>query len=304
VIQTELFENKKIKFPTNPFPDVKPSDFNKLNKKRVTEDFVSENFELMGWRVFEPFTDTGIDRIITKKVCPSGHTPLDVFENSLCRNCGTPTIDITRFLQIKTRSLKNGIFGFTIRPKDIRIDPRHVYVFYCDTTQDFFIVPIFEYLKFFKDVNSNPFSATAFRRENQKLNSLTYDQSKDSWWWGEHSWEKFRNINGLAILQNPDIDLNLDEWIKKTRKLSNELLLTFNAGRSYPQEIESLINDALKTRVKIFEDKSSAMEQKEKVLNYLRTTIKDNTIFESIMKYWETIKNLEIRGETEEEEEE
>jgi hypothetical protein len=302
VVQTKLFENPDRKFPTNPFPDVNPCDFNKLNKKRVTEDFVSENFELMGWRVFEPFTDTGIDRIITKEVCPSGHTPLDAFENRICSKCGKPAIDVTRFLQIKTRSLKNSIFGFTIRPKDIRVDPRHVYVLYCDTTQDFFIVPIFDYLKFFKDINSNPFSATSFRRENQKLNSLAHDQSTGSWRWGEHSWESFRNINGLTILQNPNIDLNLNDWIKKTRELSNQLLMTFNSGRTYPSQIESLVNDALNTRVQLFADKRRAMDQKEKVLNYLRNTIKDYTLFESIMKYWETIKNLEIRGEVEEEE--
>ena len=42
-------ETTEKAFPLNPFPDVEPVDFNKLNKKRVTEDFVGENFKLMGW---------------------------------------------------------------------------------------------------------------------------------------------------------------------------------------------------------------------------------------------------------------
>ena len=298
--QTKLGEKSPKTFPTNPFPDVDPKDFNKLNKKRVTEDFVSENFELIGWKVFEPFTDTGIDRIINKKVCSSGHTPLDVTENT-CSKCGKQTIDIVRFLQIKTRSLKNSIFGFTLKSKDMRIDPRHVYVLYCDSTQDFFIVPVFEYLKFFYDINSNPFSATSFRKGNQKLNSLKYDESKDSWSWARHSWEKFRNVEGLKKLQDPNIDLNLTEWIKKTRELSNRLLITFESGRTYVAEIKNIVNDALAVRVKTFTDKKSAVSQKEEELSYLRKTIEDNTLFESIMKYWETIKNLEIRGEIEEE---
>ena len=60
-------------FPFNPFDDILPSDFNKLNKKNVTEDFVEENFKEFGWEVFTPFTDTGIDRIILKKICPNNH---------------------------------------------------------------------------------------------------------------------------------------------------------------------------------------------------------------------------------------
>jgi len=291
-----------IEFPINPFPDVEPKDFNKLNKKRVTEDFVSENFEMMGWKVFEPFTDTGIDRILSKKVCPSGHTGIKVSED-ICTQCGKQTIDILRFLQIKTRALKNGIFGFTLKSKDIRIDPRHVYVLYCDTTQDFFIIPVFEYLKFFDEINSNPFASTAFRKGNQKLNSLRYDQSTDSWSWGRHSWERFRNTEGLKKMQDPNIDLNLIDWVKKTRELSNKLLITFSSGGTYPSNLEETVNKALASRMQIFENKQQAAKAKQDILDYLKNTIKDGALFQSIMKYWETVKNLEIAGGEEMEEE-
>ena len=61
-----------IRFPTNPYEDVLPSKFNKSNKKHASEFFIEENFKQYGWFVYEPFTDTGIDRIIQKKVFNNG----------------------------------------------------------------------------------------------------------------------------------------------------------------------------------------------------------------------------------------
>ena len=37
------------KFPINPFPNVDQLKFSKLNKKKVTEDFVHINLEKQGW---------------------------------------------------------------------------------------------------------------------------------------------------------------------------------------------------------------------------------------------------------------
>ena len=59
----------RYRFPSNLYEDVEPSEFNKDNKKHASEYFVGENFKRLGWDVFEPFTDTGIDRIIEKKIC-------------------------------------------------------------------------------------------------------------------------------------------------------------------------------------------------------------------------------------------
>ena len=117
-----------IRFPSNPYEDVQPSEFNKDNKKHASEYFVAENFKRYGWFVYEPFTDTGIDRIIEKKICPDGHTKYDkdTRDDKQCEQCKKPLKKITRFIQIKTREIKEldeddplyslgyKFFGFTL----------------------------------------------------------------------------------------------------------------------------------------------------------------------------------------------
>ena len=303
-MKEEILINKergKI-FPINPFPDVEPQDFNKLNKKKVTEDFVSENFKIMGWNVYEPFTDTGIDRIISKKVCPQGHTLVNETENEKCKKCGAHSVNIVRFVQIKTRALKNGIFGFTLKSKDMRIDPRHIYVLYCDTTQDFLILSVYDYLKFFDDINSNPFAPTSFRKGNQKLNTLRYNKEEDKWSWAGDSWEQYRNIEGLKRIQDTKFDRDLSKWIREARELNNKLIIQFNSGGTYPKEIEPIINKQLQSKLREYSKKENIKKTREAVLNHLRKTIKEKSIFDSVMKYWENIKNLEITGEETEKE--
>lgn len=290
-------KSEKYTFPINPFPDVMPSDFNKLNKKKVTEDFVSENLKTMGWDVYDPFTDTGIDRIISKKVCPKGHTPINKSEDSICKTCGEKTIDVVRFVQIKTRALRNGIFGFTLKSKDIRIDPRHLFVLYCDTIPDFLFVSVYEYLTFFDSIGNNPFSSTSFRKGNNKLNSLKFHADEKTWSWNGHSWEKFRNANGLKLIQSPAIDLGIKKLTENTRALSNQLLMKFSAGSSYPVTLEVSINKLLRFKLVLYSDKQNIVKHREKVLNHLKKIITNQDIFDSIMKYWEHIKNLEIIGE-------
>lgn len=277
------------------------SDFNKLNKKRVTEDFVSENLKIMGWDVYEPFTDTGIDRMISKKVCPKGHTPINKSEKTTCETYGEKSIDIVRFVQVKTRALRNGIFGFTLKSKDIRIDLRHLFILYCDTIPDFLFVSVYEYLTFFAAIGNNPFSSVSFRKGNNKLNSLKFNADEKTWSWNGHSWEKFRNANGLKLIQNPNIDLRLSKFIKDTRTLSNQLLMKFSAGNSYPVKLEVLINKVLRLKLELYSDKHNVVKEREGVLDHLKKTIKDPNIFDSIMKYWEHIKNLGITGEEQDE---
>lgn len=292
-------------FPKNPFEDVNPSDFNKLNKKEVTEDFVGENFRVLGWEVYKPFTDTGIDRIIVKCICPNGHTALDQdSRNKTCNVCGSPPIEITRFIQVKTRKLVKNVFGFTLKPKDIRIDPRHIYLLYSDNTaddkQDFLIVPVKELLSFFKNSNINPFSNKSFRRGNNKLNSLKYNPTRDNWSWNSRSWEKFRNVNGLNILQNSYVDLNLAEEIISTRDIANELQHWFSRGQSYSDRIESVVNSQLSLKIKTYTNRDKIIETRLKVDTYLNKTCDSETL-ESSRKYFENVKLADTLGDDEDE---
>ena len=300
------------KFPRNPFEDITPSDFNKLNKKYVTEDFVEENLKDLNWDVFKPFNDTGVDRIITKVVCIKGHTKIDQnLRNNQCSACKSYGIEIIRFIQIKTRQLnKKNIFGFTLKSKDIRIDPRHVYLLYSDNAgysdnefyQDFIIISVKSYLSFF-DINSiNPFSSTSFRKGNNKLNSLKYHQFEDIWKWNCHSWEEFRNLKGLEKIQSPDIDINLKKEIIETRKIANKLERRFSKGRRYNEKIEKEINEKLKVNLNLFKDKKLILNLRKNIEDY-RDSCCDKQTNESRKKYFEYMKKTEtIGGEKEENE--
>jgi hypothetical protein len=154
------------RFPSNPYDDVEPSEFNKDNKKHASEYFIAENFKRYGWFVYEPFTDTGIDRIIEKKICPDGETAYDYDTRSeqQCKICNKDLVKITRFVQIKTRKIKEykkddplykydyKFFGFTLSSADFRTDPRHIFLLYSDNTtkdkQDVHTIPIANFLDF------------------------------------------------------------------------------------------------------------------------------------------------------------
>ena len=97
------------RFPSNPFKIVDPKDFWKSFKKRFSEDFVTLNFQKMGFHVYEPFQDIGTDRVVTKFICKNCYDKKDVHglvdSDPYCQECKTNKIKITRFLQIKTRKL-------------------------------------------------------------------------------------------------------------------------------------------------------------------------------------------------------
>jgi len=292
-------------FPSNPFEDVKPSEFNKLNKKHVTEDFVSENLKRLGWKVYTPFHDTGIDRIIVKVVCPDGHTPINEnLMNNKCPVCNKDGIEITRFVQVKTRQLKENVFGFTLKSKDIRIDPRHVYLLYSDNTsadkQDFLFVPVTDYLKFFLDHNMNPFAPTSFRKGNNKLNSLRYNPSKNRWSWGNHDWEMFRNADGIKRVQNPIVDLNLVDEIRKTRIIADKLQIKFERGRSYSSSVGTKINQQLEKKMSLYVSTKEIINLRKNVDTYLKEKCDDETYL-SMKKYFEFIKTQDTIGDDENE---
>lgn len=292
-------------FPTNPFEDIKPNEFNKLNKKHVTEDFVEENLKLFGWTVYTPFNDTGIDRIAIKTVCPNKHTPLEVSLNNLnCPDCGAKPIVIRRFIQIKTRSLKNNVFGFTLKSKDIRTDPRHCFLLYSDQTeenkQDFLIILVGDFVNFFlSNANkiANPFGPMAFRKGNNKLNSLRYNPNSKEFTWSRLSWELYRNKNGLKKIQDPIIELNYDDTVRVTRENANKLLKNFSPGRSYSEFLAETISGELNIVVtKGIKERNFLKSMRTRTSNELAKGI-DKETSQSRDKYFEHVKSMDALGD-------
>lgn len=250
-------------FPFDVFEDVKGTDFSKHNKKHVTEDFVVENLKELSWRVYRPFNDTGIDLIATKYVCPNSHTPIDNTEK-VCSICGKQGIEITRFIQVKTREVKGKetsntqFFGYTLKPKDFRTDPRHVFLLYSDYTKDFIILPVYDYLKIFaehEEMGKSHFGTPAFRVGNNKLNSLQRDKN-GNWIWkygrkGEYvSFNEYVNEKGIEKISNPKYELNFYEYATKTADLKFRLFYTYSRGRQVDELKEEEINVYLAEQVK------------------------------------------------------
>ena len=251
-----------MNFPINVFEDVTGKDFSKHNKKHVTEDYVSENFKECGWKVFRPFNDTGIDLIATKKCCPKNHTQFydETSNQDKCEVCKENLITIKRFIQVKTREVKGDeaasqFFGYTLKSKDFRTDPRHVFLLYSDYTNDFIIIPMYEYLKIFHDteqLGKGHFGTPSFRQGNNKLNGLR-KFSDGHWAWktrGETTYfDKFVNNNGMQLIMNPNYDLKIDEFIEKIFHLKFSLYYNYSKGRQVDEVMESKIKKYLQMKV-------------------------------------------------------
>ena len=248
------------KFPINVFEDIKGESFLKHNKKHVTEDFVTENMKEIGWSVYRPLNDTGIDLIATKNVCPVCYKEFYFgVESGKCGKCASELIQIKRFIQVKAREIKGAddrVFGYTLKSKDFRTDPRHVFLLYSDYSKDFLFINTFEYLKFFsehKEIGQSHFSNPSFRKGNNKLNSLRRD-SENNWKWGEISFNHFLNENGLIAISNPDYDLNLPLYVSEIARLKSALFYNFKKGReknlaSISKEKEQQLNDFIRYKV-------------------------------------------------------
>ncbi len=120
--------HSEISFPVQVFEDIDPTKFTKHNKKHVSEDFVIENLKRLGWHVYRPLDDLGIDFIATKRVCPENHTKWYESVDNKCSTYWNRTIEITRLIQVKTKEDKEknkNKFGYTLRPKDIITYPRY-----------------------------------------------------------------------------------------------------------------------------------------------------------------------------------
>lgn len=284
-------------FPTNVFPDIKneSTDFPKYTKERVSEDFFSENFKKRGWQVFTPLSDTGIDMIISKSI-------KDEYGNQK---------EVTRFVQIKTRSLKQKkksndeyVLGYTLCAKDFRDDPRGVIILFNDDPSingkyNAFIIPMHEYFKFFYENstfgNKNTkygdghFSTPSFRKENNKINSIKYNKTDNSWkYTSDESFIKFLGIDGYNLIDSLDIERHYDEYKNEINKFKNKLYFNIHsADGKKKNSIEYL--DELHRTFKI--NLSESDEQRKKKFaatnDYVKNTFPDD-IYESYIKYTET----------------
>ncbi|TPR26259.1 DUF4365 domain-containing protein [Apilactobacillus micheneri] len=254
------------KFPINVFPDIENEnkEFPKFKKKNISEDNIAENFKLNGWTVYRPYSDTGIDMIITKM--SNGKK-------------------ISRFIQIKTRALdirKNkGVWGYTLSSKDFRNDPRHVFLFYnddpsCTGQYDCFIIPMYNYIKFFydnsnfnngKSIGESQFSSIAFRQENGKMNGLIYDFKKNKWSYSGQEFEQFINEKGLSLIDSTDIENNFKEYTDKIVTWKNKLYYEARPSRKIKDkeqrenlkskiqlQLNKVLNQSDNDRKKLFND--------------------------------------------------
>jgi len=281
------------KFPINPFIDVNPRAFHSRNKKHVTEDFVSENFRNIGWDISRPFNDTGIDLIISKFVCKKNysHTKFDEQnDNTKCKICGSNTIKIYRFIQVKTREVKGKIFGYTLGPKDFRTDPRHIFLFYSDHTQDFLSISVLDYLTFFKKHNIDRFKALTFNQGNGKVNSLKYTED-DKWFYQGYSWEEYRNKKGVEKFQNRDFDISLSKYQKIILSLKKELFYEFSIGRTFSFNISDV--EKIQNEIKNNYLNKNSEHFKKLIDNYVKKLKRlPQNVIESSKKYLVEYKDL------------
>ena len=228
----------KQEFPINVFPDVERNAFNKYTKKNVTEDYIYENLELKGWKCYKPFVDTGIDLIATKQ--------------------DKKGRQLYRYIQIKTRELsQKNFFGYTLRPKDFRTDPRHYFLFFCDTLNDIILISMYDYMKLFydnKEMGISHFANPTFRTNNNKLNSLKYTKGQ-GWTWTYKtngskktvSFNNYVNINGIEKMEDTFLEDNFDALKKEIAKMKFDMFYKINTTKTnhYLMKEENIIKSSL-----------------------------------------------------------
>lgn len=274
-----------MNFPIKVFDDIDGSDFEKHNKKQVTEDFVTENFKEIGWLVYRPVSDTGIDLIATKRLCPKNHTKF--FEKTKniekCKECGEKLIQVKRYIQVKARELKgdiveNQFFGYTLASKHFRTDPRHVILLYSDYSNEFLLIPMYDYLKMFHENESmgkTHFGTPSFRQGNNKLNSLRKEDNH--WAWRTQStkvsFDEFVNVKGIEKISNCDYDIEFEKYQKMIVEMKFDLFFNYSHGRETNEEEAKWINIFLKNKVR--ENKQSILKQRNSTRKILSKELPD-----------------------------
>jgi hypothetical protein len=247
-----------MKFPFNPFNIVDVKKFWKSFKKRFSEDYVQINFNSIGWNVYEPFQDTGTDRVITKSVCLECPKSESNLKNKNCLSCKLKKRKITRFVQIKTREVSEEndlMFGYTLKSKDFIPDPRITFLLFSDYTNDFIIFSINDYLRLIEKVNAidTRFRAPSFKFDNNKDNAIHFSDNKWTYNTGrgrssnKYDLDEYMNEKGVLRIMNSKIDYeDYNDLSKEIVNFRNNFFFEMTKGRTFEDEQILLINNEIR----------------------------------------------------------
>jgi len=273
----------QIKFPINPFEIVTPSDYYKYDKTKFTEDYIAENLRRVGWEVFQPSSDKGIDRIISKRICLDGCTPIMTKQEGDKCACGNKLIKIIRFLQIKSRELdSNNKFGMTLDAKDFLTDPRIIFVFFSDKNENIMFIPTVDYVRISTNNNATLYRTYSFKKGNYKVNSISI--SNNQWKYNNQLIDQYVNEKGLEILQSSDIDKNFDQHRSFLEKFIKNHFLRFNYADTFQKRFSKNVFAKLVRSSRSMRNINATYMQKIKSDNW--HVVKSFSLENSVKKYY------------------
>ncbi len=298
-------------FPQNPYPIVNPKDYYKFDKVNFSEDYVGENFKKMGWNVYTPFQDKGIDRIVSKYVCPEKHTKVDEnLQGNKCPVCQKNSVKITRFIQIKTRrvvldksktnlkikdpSKQKWVLGYTFKPKDFITDPRICFLLFSDHTEHFIIFPINQFMLEAKKKSPGFFKTASFKVGNDKKNDIVYKNNK--WTFGSKiKLDDFVDEEGLLKISDPDIDnINFEQLKKQILSIKIQDFVSLEYTDTFKKYISAQKLNEINEGIKKLETKGSQYFSELMKKNALTINSTDDRIKASVAGYFETPSDLLI----------
>lgn len=301
-------------FPNNVYPLVDPKHYFKFYKVNFSEDYVGENFRQMGWDVYAPIQDKGIDRIIVKYVCPKGHTKVNEnLQGKKCHEvgCGHESIKITRLIQIKTRRIikdkssnnqnetdQKAFLGYTFKPKDFITDPRVCFLLFSDWTNNFLIFQINKFMNLMREKSDDNayFKSASFKQGNDKKNNIFLINS--NWYLGSDKdktdLSEFVDIRGLEGISSPYIESDIGKLSNQILKIKEEDFLDIGHTETIQEHMSEDELKSLKNKMKILkiDDQDyfkNLIQNNANIINKLDPAIKN-----SIKKYFEDPSDIKI----------
>ena len=143
---------------------------------------------------------------------------------------------------------------------------------YSDATNDFFLLPIFAFLRIFifhQAAGQTLFGVPGFRREN---NRQGFQQQNDKFVWtggrSNANFSKYMNKEGLEIISNPNFDLCFDEYVRRVSEMKLQLLHDYSPGEELNFMLKketSIIKKWKDKRIKLYKTyKTSKTKASEK----------------------------------------